>query len=77
MSETETEKIPGKVIAAIIATGILSLCGVLVETSMNIAFPTLMREFSVSTSTVQWMTSIYLLIIAIIVPLSAVLKSTL
>ncbi|MCH3989698.1 MAG: MFS transporter [Lactobacillus sp.] len=75
MSETETEKIPGKVIAAIIATGILSLCGVLVETSMNIAFPTLMREFSVSTSTVQWMTSIYLLIIAIIVPLSAVLKA--
>jgi EmrB/QacA subfamily drug resistance transporter len=71
----ETSKIPGIVIAAIVATGILSLCGVLVETSMNIAFPTLMREFSVSTSTVQWMTSIYLLIVAIIVPLSAVLKA--
>lgn len=69
------EKIPSQVLGAVIATGILSLCGVLVETSMNIAFPTLMREFSVSTSTVQWMTSIYLLILAIIVPLSAVLKA--
>lgn len=72
---SQNERIPRRVIAAIIATGILSLCGVLVETSMNIAFPTLMREFNISTSTVQWMTSIYLLIVAIIVPLSAVLKA--
>ncbi len=71
-----SEKIPKKVILAVIATGIMSLCGVLVETSMNIAFPTLMTEFKISTSTVQWMTSIYLLIVAIIVPLSAVLKSS-
>lgn len=42
---------------------------------MNICFPTLMREFDVGTGTVQWMTSIYLLILAIIVPTSAILKS--
>jgi DHA2 family lincomycin resistance protein-like MFS transporter len=35
-----------------------------------------MRQFHVSTNTVQWMTSIYLLIVAIIVPLSAVLKTS-
>lgn len=70
------EKISGKVYAAIIATGLMSFCGVLVETSMNIAFPTLMKQFNVATNTVQWMTSIYLLAISIVVPLSAVLKSS-
>lgn len=43
---------------------------------MNVTFPILMRQFHVSTNTVQWMTSIYLLIVAIIVPLSAVLKAS-
>lgn len=70
------ERIPAKVIAAIVATGLMSFCGVIVETAMNVTFPILMREFKVTTNTVQWMTSIYLLIVAIIVPLSAVLKSS-
>lgn len=67
-------KIPCKVIAAIIATGLMSFCGVIVETAMNISFPKLMTEFNVTTNVVQWMTSIYLLVVAIIVPLSALLK---
>lgn len=54
----------------------MSFCGVIVETSMNIAFPTLMKEFAVSTNTVSWITSIYLLAISIIVPISAILKSS-
>lgn len=70
------EKIPAKVFAAIIATGLMSFCGVIVETSMNIAFPTLMRDFNVSTNVVSWITSIYLLAISIIVPISAILKSS-
>lgn len=69
-------KITSKVYAAIIATGLMSFCGVLAETAMNITFPTLMKEFNVSTSAVQWLTSIYLLLISIVVPLSAVLKKT-
>lgn len=44
------------------------------ETAMNVSFPKLMTEFGVTTNVVQWMTSIYLLVIAIIVPLSALLK---
>lgn len=72
----KTSKIPGKVYAAITATGLMSFSGVLVETAMNVAFPTLMKEFGVATNVVQWMTSIYLLVISVIVPLSAVLKST-
>lgn len=63
-----------KVILAIIATGLLSFCGVIVETSMNVSFPTLMTEFEVNTATVQWMTTIYMLVVATIVPLSSALK---
>jgi DHA2 family lincomycin resistance protein-like MFS transporter len=74
--EADNDRISAKVFAAIIATGIMSFSGVIVETSMNIAFPTLMREFGVSTNTVQWITSIYLLAISIIVPISAALKSS-
>ena len=69
-----TSAVPAPVLAAVLATGLLSFAGVIVETAMNITFPTLMREFDVSTSTVQWMTSIYLLVVAIIVPLSAIFK---
>lgn len=69
-------KIPRKVIAAIVATGLMSFCGVIVETAMNISFPKLMTEFDVTTNVVQWMTSIYLLVVAIIVPLSALLKKS-
>ena len=74
--KSTSEKIPGKVFAAIIATGIMSFSGVIVETSMNIAFPTLMREFGISTNVVQWITSIYLLAISVVVPISAALKSS-
>lgn len=68
------EKISPKVIGAIIATGLMSFCGVIVETAMNITFPTLMKEFGVATNTVQWMTTLYLLVVASMVPLSATLK---
>lgn len=54
----------------------MSFSGVLVETAMNVAFPTLMKQFGLATNTVQWMTSICLLVISVIVPLSAVLKSS-
>ncbi|AXQ78067.1 MFS transporter [Streptococcus chenjunshii] len=64
----------GKLISAILATGLLSFGGVLVETAMNITFPILMKEFAIGTATVQWMTTVYLLVVAIIVPLSAYLK---
>lgn len=73
---TNTEKILTKVVAAIVATGLMSFCGVIVETAMNVTFPILMREFSITTNQAQWMTSIYLLLVAIVVPLSAILKSS-
>lgn len=63
-----------KVIRAVIAVGLLSFCGVVVETAMNITFSILMKTFTITTSTVQWMTTVYLLVVALVVPLSAYLK---
>ncbi|GCF95480.1 MFS transporter [Enterococcus florum] len=68
------EKLTLRLIGAIISTGLLSFCGVLVETAMTVTFPTLSKEFNVNTATVQWLVTIYLLVLAIIVPLSGFLK---
>lgn len=64
-----------KLILSIIATGLLSFSGVVVETATNITFPTLMKEFNVTTSNVQWMTTGYLLVASIMMPLSAFFKN--
>lgn len=58
----------------ILATGIMSFCGVVSETSMNVTFPTLMHEFSIGTSTVQWITTGYLLVLSLVITLSSYLK---
>ena len=67
-------KLNTKLVLSVIATGIMSFSGVVVETAMNVTFPTLMEEFSIGTSTVQWMTTSYLLILAIIMPMSSFLN---
>ena len=41
---------------------------------MTVLFPALMREFNVTTSTVQWITTIYLLSVAATMPVSSFLK---
>ncbi|PIO78530.1 MFS transporter [Streptococcus parauberis] len=61
------------VMPAIISTAILSFCGVLIETSMNVTFPELMSLFSVGPAAIQWLTTANLLAVACIVPLSAYL----
>lgn len=58
---------------AVLATGMMAFAGVLIETAMNVTFPTLMKEFDISISQVQWVTTIYLLMISIVVPLSSYL----
>ena len=37
-----------KLTGKILATGIMSFCGVVSETAMNVTFPTLMNEFILS-----------------------------
>ena len=67
-------RIDAKLIMSIIATGLMSFSGVVVETAMNVTFPSLMEEFGVGTATVQWITTGYLLILSIIIPASSWLK---
>lgn len=59
---------------AIIAAGILTFSGVLIETAMNVTFPLFIQGFRVTTSEIQWVTTIYLLMISVIVPISSYLN---
>lgn len=70
MTDKEYMKLVGK----IFATGIMSFCGVVSETAMNVTFPTLMTGFSIGTDTVQWVTTGYLLILSLVITLSSYLK---
>ena len=70
----EKQTLSFKQIIAIISAGLFSFCGVLIETATNITFPTLINEFHVSTSLVQWMTTGNLLVMGILIPISSYLK---
>jgi EmrB/QacA subfamily drug resistance transporter len=67
-------KADARLYLSIVATGLLSFTGVVIETSMNVIFPTLIQEFSISTSLVQWVTTGYLLVLSIVIPASSYLK---
>ncbi|EEI24876.1 MFS transporter, partial [Lentilactobacillus hilgardii] len=77
MAETQTtiqdenKKHPFFVISII---SLMTFMGVLTETSMNVTFPTLMKQFHVSLTTVQWVTTGYLLTVALLMLASAFLK---
>ncbi|KAB7791458.1 MDR family MFS transporter [Bifidobacterium leontopitheci] len=70
----QDERIPMKLIGSIIAVGSLAFVGILTETVMTVLFPELMVEFHVTTATVQWITTIYLLVVAATMPLSSYLN---
>lgn len=74
MENLYKRKIDVKLILSIIATGLMSFTGIVIETAMNITFPTLMKQFQINTSTVQWITTGYLLVLAIVIPISSFLK---
>ena len=76
MAETESFErvLDARLICSIVATGAMTFSGILVETAMNVTFPTLMNEFGVSTSSVQWVTTGYLLVLAIVIPASSYLN---
>ena len=67
-------KLDAKLICSIFAAGLMSFSGVLIETAGNVTFPVLMNDFHVNMATVQWMTTGYLLVASIIMPLSAYFK---
>jgi len=56
-------------IVAILMVG--SFCTVLNQTLLNTAFPTLMRTFNITASDVQWLTTGFLLVNGIMIPITA------
>lgn len=61
--------------AAILFVGAVAFLGILTETSMDVAFPRLIREFGIPLDVVQWLTSGYLLVIAVIMVASSFLNA--
>ncbi|MFC4810240.1 DHA2 family efflux MFS transporter permease subunit [Paenibacillus sp. GCM10023250] len=61
----------GPIVAALI---IGAFVAILNETLLNIAFPDLMLEFKISPATIQWLTTAYMLVIGILVPVTALLQ---
>lgn len=61
-------------IMAIVAIALIGFSGILSETSMNVTFPTLMSVYQLPLNSLQWMTTIYLLAVAIMMTTSATLK---
>ncbi len=61
-------------VAALLTVASLSFLGILTETSLNVSFPGLSREFGVPLNMVQWLSSGYLLTIAIIMIASSFLN---
>lgn len=67
-------KVPVKLTLSVIAACLVSFCGLITETAVNIAFPAVMSTFDVSTEIVQWLTTGNLLVVAMITPLAAFLQ---
>ena len=59
-----------KVMAVLLFGGFMALLN---ETITNVALPKLMEEFNISAQTVQWLSTGYLLVIGILVPVTAFL----
>ncbi|WP_119325980.1 MFS transporter [Companilactobacillus musae] len=65
------ETVSLRVKLSILAVGLLSFTGILIETSMNVTFPTLVKDLQVSLGTVQWLTTGYLLLTTIVMSTTA------
>ncbi|TNJ64562.1 multidrug efflux MFS transporter [Paenibacillus hemerocallicola] len=61
----------GPIVAALIIGAFVSILN---ETLLNIAYPEMMKQFDVTASTIQWLSTGYMLIIGILVPVTALLQ---
>ena len=62
-----------KVNLAIFSAGLITFIGILNETSMNVTYPLLVKEFHQPLATVQWITTAYLLTVTIVMGTTAYL----
>ncbi|WP_172120589.1 MFS transporter [Actinomyces faecalis] len=70
----DADKVSPALAGSIFATAVLAFLGLFLETVASVLFPALMEAFGVGTSDVQWLTSGYLLVVSIIMPLSSYLQ---
>ena len=70
------EPVATKLVAVVVSLAIQTILGILSETSLNIAYSTLMEEFSISASVVQWLTTGFMLTNGIMIPITAFLIET-
>ncbi|WEV37685.1 MFS transporter [Lactobacillus sp. ESL0677] len=63
-----------KHVGAIISCALMAFVSILTETSLNVTFPTMMKQFHIGLGLVQWTTTGYLLAIAIIMVSSSYLN---
>lgn len=63
----------GKIMPIMLSLIIGAFFAILNETLLNIALTTLMKEFSISVSTAQWMATGFMLVMGIVIPMSALL----
>ncbi|WP_376773061.1 MULTISPECIES: MDR family MFS transporter [Paenibacillus] len=61
----------GPIVAALIIGAFVSILN---ETLLNIAFPSLMEKFGIGEATVQWLSTSYMLVVGILVPITALLQ---
>ncbi|MDO5744195.1 MAG: DHA2 family efflux MFS transporter permease subunit [Micrococcaceae bacterium] len=67
MTETSTKLNP-KDLATITVLIVSAFVVILNETIMNVALPVLMREFKVSEEAIQWLSTIFMLTMAVVIP---------
>lgn len=70
MIEKTTNKLQTGLIIEIVALAVLTFMGIFSETSLNIAYSTLMNEFQKTASVIQWLTTGYLLVLSVAIPVS-------
>jgi DHA2 family lincomycin resistance protein-like MFS transporter len=61
-------KVPRPVVALLAILAFTSFVTVLNETALSVALPALMQQFGVDAGTVQWLTTGYILVLAVVIP---------
>lgn len=68
-----SEKVAVRTKLMIIAAALMGFGGIMSETAMNVTFPELTKVFNISMGTISWVTTAYLLAVAIVMTLSSFL----
>ncbi|WP_370672817.1 hypothetical protein [Leuconostoc lactis] len=68
-----TEKVALKELLAIVALSVVAFSGIMAETAMNVTFTVPSQEFNRDLNMIQWVTTLYLLAVTIMITTSAFL----